>query len=122
MKTKMKKIITTIIIALVIISNFMPIANATISVDDYEPKVPVAKDFGAAFGMTGTILNAIVTVGVVISIVTIMGLGIKYMAGSVEEKAEYKKTMIPILVGMIMLFCITTFVGVLYNIVSQATA
>ena len=33
-----------------------------------------------------------------------MILGIKYMTGSAEEKAEYKKTMVPYLVGAVILF------------------
>ena len=45
------------------------------------------------------------------------------MVGSVEEKAEYKKTMIPYLVGAIMLVGITgilnIFVGVISNIISR---
>ena len=41
------------------------------------------------------------------------------MVGSVEEKAEYKKTMIPIIVGMVMLVCTSTIVSIIYNMVSQ---
>ena len=48
-----------------------------------------------------------------------MFLGMKYMVGSVEEKAEYKKTMLPIVVGMILLVCTSTIVSIIYNIVSQ---
>ena len=37
------------------------------------------------------------------------------MIGSAEEKAEYKKTMIPYLVGAILIFASTTIVNVVYN-------
>lgn len=33
-----------------------------------------------------------------------MIIGIKYMTGSLEEKANYKKTMVPYLVGCVILF------------------
>ena len=43
-------------------------------------------------------------VGIVVAVLILMTLGIKYMMGSAEEKAEYKKTMIPYVVGAVLLF------------------
>ena len=45
-----------------------------------------------------------------------MVIGIKYMMGSAEEKAEYKKTMIPYLVGAIILFAAVNIAGVVVNL------
>lgn len=50
------------------------------------------------------IIGIITTVGVVVAVVVLLILGIKYMMGSASEKAEYKKTMIPYLVGAILIF------------------
>lgn len=50
------------------------------------------------------IIGVITTVGVVVAVVVLLILGIKYMMGSASEKAEYKKTMIPYLVGAILIF------------------
>lgn len=63
----------------------------------------------------GTILGYINTFGVVASVITIMIVGIKYMIGSVDEKAEYKKTMINYLIGAFLLFSITTVANIIYN-------
>ena len=38
------------------------------------------------------------------AVVVLLVLGIKYMMGSASEKAEYKKTMIPYLVGALLIF------------------
>ena len=63
--------------------------------------------------------NGIVqVVGVVIAVIIILVIGIKYMIGSAEEKAEYKKTMIPYLVGAILIFAGATIVNVVYNLVT----
>lgn len=62
---------------------------------------------------TGKILTAISNIGIVASILIIAIIGIKYMIGSVEEKAEYKQDLIPYLVGAALLFGITTFVRIL---------
>ena len=51
-----------------------------------------------------TILTIVTNVGIVLAIVLVAILGIKYMMGSTEEKAEYKKSMIPYLVGAVLIF------------------
>ena len=66
--------------------------------------------------MAGTMLGVINTIGVVVSVIILMIVGIKYMLGSVEEKAEYKKTMINYVVGAILLFASTTIANILYTI------
>lgn len=62
------------------------------------------------------ILGYINAIGVVISVIVLIVLGLKYLLGSVEEKAEYKKTMIGYLIGALMLFSTTTIANILYNI------
>lgn len=64
-----------------------------------------------------SIIGTIVTVGVIISAITLCILGIKYMVGSVEERAEYKKTMIPYIIGAVLLFATSSVVGIIANIV-----
>ena len=51
-----------------------------------------------------TILSIVTSVGVVLAIIIVAIIGVKYMMGSTEEKAEYKKTMIPYLVGAVLVF------------------
>ena len=62
------------------------------------------------------ILGVVNVVGIIVSVATIIIVGIKYLLGSVEEKAEYKKTMITYFIGAILIFSITTVSNVLYNI------
>lgn len=62
------------------------------------------------------ILGVIQAIGIVLSVVILMIIGIKYMLGSVEEKSEYKKNMIPYLIGAIMTFSITTLPNLIYNL------
>ena len=61
------------------------------------------------------IMGVIQTVGVVIAVVILMVLGIKYMMGSAEEKAEYKKTFIPYIVGAVLIFAASTIANVVYQ-------
>ena len=50
---------------------------------------------------------------------TLTVIGIKYMLGSVEEKAQHKKTMIPFIIGVIMIVAIMQFVRILISIVEN---
>ena len=51
-----------------------------------------------------TILTIVTNVGMILAVVLIAVLGVKYMMGSTEEKAEYKKSLIPYLVGAVLVF------------------
>ena len=64
----------------------------------------------------GVILGVINVFGIVASVLTLMILGIKYMMGSVEEKAEYKKTLGMYLLGAFLAISITTIPNILYNL------
>ena len=47
-----------------------------------------------------------------ISVIVLIILGIKYMLGSVEEKAQYKETMMPYLIGAVLVFGITNVLAI----------
>ena len=94
-------------------------STGDINPDDYKPSDLTASDYLGPFAMAKKIYNAILIVGVVISVIACMFLGMKYMVGSVEEKAEYKKTIIPMIVGMIILVGVGTFVSIIFSVVSR---
>ena len=62
------------------------------------------------------IIKIITTVGSILSVIVLVIMGIKYMMGSVEEKAEYKKTMMPYVIGFVILFAASTIASVIYNV------
>lgn len=68
-----------------------------------------------------SIISILQTVGVVLSVVVLMIIGIKYMMGSAEEKAEYKKTMIPYIVGAALIFTASIFANVIYQFFTGMT-
>ena len=65
----------------------------------------------------GKILSAVTTIGIALSVVMLTVLGVKYMMGSAEEKAEYKKSMMPYLIGAILIFGASTIATAVYNLV-----
>lgn len=68
------------------------------------------------------IIGVLQTVGVVISVIVLIVLGIKYMMGSAEEKAEYKKTMMPYVIGAALIFAASALAQVIYGFFNGMTA
>ena len=65
------------------------------------------------------IIEIITGIGMAVSVITLIVLGIKYMIGSIEEKAEYKKSMIPYLIGAVMIFAISSVVTAIMEFSSE---
>ena len=61
------------------------------------------------------IIGMVQAIGSIVSVLVLVILGIKYMMGSAEEKAEYKKTMIPYLVGAILIFAAANIASMIYG-------
>ena len=104
---KLIKVTYTILMILVLVSIFSNSvsaavdANTIFSTMSSSGETPASTDIAK---VGGTIVNVITTVGVVASVIVLVILGIKYMIGSASEKADYKKSMIPYLVGAILVF------------------
>lgn len=82
----------------------------------YKPSNSNSKDDSEAATIIDKILSFITTIGTVISVLMLAILGIKYMLGSVEEKAEYKKDLVPYFIGAALLFGICTVVKILQSL------
>lgn len=65
----------------------------------------------------GTIVSLVRIVGIIVSVVSLSLIGIKFMLASVEEKARYKQTMMPWIIGAIMIFAITTIPTLIFDMV-----
>lgn len=84
--------------------------------DFYEPTDTTGNNT-QFINMGNVIIGIMRVVGTVIAVVSLMVIGLKYMFGSTAEKASYKETMIPYLIGAIMLFTIPNILGIIYDLV-----
>lgn len=112
MKTKNIKIITSIIISILIIS----LTATVFALKPNEVNIDGELNDGGEMKVFGEkALGIIQTVGIVGSVIILMVAGIKYMTGSVEEKADYKKALLPYVVGAMLLFSATTIANLVYQ-------
>ena len=65
------------------------------------------------------VLTAIRNIGIIVSVAAVMVIGIKFMLGSVEEKAEYKKMIPGYLIGTFLVFAVTVLPDLIYNIMQN---
>lgn len=54
--------------------------------------------------LSDTIYNILFTIGVIVAVAVAAILGIKYMVGSASEQSQIKETIIPFIVGCIVVF------------------
>lgn len=94
-------------------------SDKIIDTDKYAPGND-AMDSPKAAAIAGTVLNVVQVIGIILAVGCISIVGIQYMVGSVEQKAEYKKTMTAMIVGAILLVSTTTIVKVIYSTVTKS--
>ena len=113
MSKKTMKILTTIATILLIVSMGASIVygtnigNVTIN--------PDTNNTTSVTNIGNKIMGIIQVVGILAAVIILMVLGIKYMMGSAEEKAEYKKTMMPYIIGAILIFAASTIANAIYQ-------
>lgn len=113
MKTKTLKILVTIATILMIVAMG---ASTVFALAPNAIKPNESVNGSSEIQSAGqNILGILNVVGVVLAVLIITILGIKYMMGSAEEKAEYKKTMIPYLVGALFIFAAPTIANIVYQ-------
>lgn len=63
-----------------------------------------------------SVMSFIWILSIVVAVVVIMYTGLKFIVGSANEKAEYKKSLVPIVVGVLLLVAATTIVKALFSV------
>lgn len=111
------KVISTLLLAIMLVTS---IAGTVLAVDPITVLNGLNGNGNVQTNDLTKVGNNIVTiiqvVGIVIAVIVLLVIGIKYMMGSASEKAEYKKTMIPYIVGAVLIFAGTSLVRVIYSL------
>ena len=119
---KLTKILTVILLVAMILTTFTTIVNASYS-DQVDGLFDVdAEGTDGIMNVGGNIVSIVTTIGIIVAVVVLLVLGIKYMMGSASEKAEYKKTMIPYLVGALIIFGASAIAKAVIAMTSSITA
>ena len=106
---KIVKILPILLTLAIILMLSMPLIVSATDASQAQDTVTslFEKDAQGTEGITnvgGNIVSIVTTIGIIVAVIVLLVLGIKYMMGSAAEKAEYKKTMIPYLIGAVLIF------------------
>lgn len=114
--------ITKILIILLFITNLIfPNLSYSKSINpsDWTPDKYTQEDVKEIVDTASIVVSVIRVVGVIVTVIVLLALGIKYMTGSVSEKAEYKKSMIPYVVGAVIFFGLSQILSLVISVVTE---
>lgn len=122
------KLILILLITFCIFSLMIPktyalgdiISSADKFIEDGKGQTSVGLKDDVIQDMSSTIYNVIFILGIVIAVVWGLIIAIKFITGSVEEKAEVKKTLIPYVAGCAVLFGAFTIWKIVVTILQSA--
>ncbi len=101
--------------------NTVKLADTLSSIDainpaNYQDKIGNVTNATSLRDMGNIIIGIIQFVGSAVSVIALIVIGIKYMMGSLEEKAQYKETMKPYIIGAFLVFGVSNLIGIIASI------
>ena len=114
LKTLKNKLFIIALIIMLIFMNSSFVMAASFNPDDYNPGS--ANNFQNFLQRANKILGVIQFIGILVAAVAMAAIGLKFIFGSIEEKAEYKKTFFPYIVGCILIVLIPTILKLVATI------
>ena len=114
---KLSKVFSIITIAVMLLASVSNVVLATtIGGVTINPSNTNASNKVGTLG--NNILGIVRTVGTIAAVIVLIILGIKYMMGSAEEKAEYKKTLMPYIIGAVLVLLAVNIVNWVFGAAS----
>lgn len=121
---KTMKILGILLVAVMLISVATPVFAGsttgassiitTIEQDD-NAKPGSGNNSDSLIAMAGKVVGLIRTFAVIAGVILLAFLGVKFMMGSAEEKAEYKKSLIPLAVGVVVVMAATQIAAMVFG-------
>ena len=119
---KTTKILSTILMAVMMLSI---VSTNVLAAGGGTPLTPGGVMNNADYNMSdttlvqkaGKVIGMIRNISVIAAVIIIMVLGVKYMLGSVEEKAEYKKSFMPLIIGIILVVAAASIAAFIFDMV-----
>lgn len=112
---KSKKIVNIIIIAMLLISVVSTFSMAAAGAKNPSGYTGGETNVDGLEKIGNQLITIVSTVGSIASVIVLVILGLKYMMGSAEEKAEYKKTLMPYVIGAGLVFAASAIAGIIYG-------
>ena len=110
---KTVKILSVLLIAVYVMS-IASVSFASLTPNDIQPDKNV--DSSTIKPIATKVLGWIRNIAAIASVIVLSILGVKYMIGSTEEKADYKKSFLPLIIGLFIVLAASTIAGWIWNV------
>lgn len=116
MKKVLKIGVIVAMVAMMVLFSLMPVFASEVA-GGVDPSTLKGKDVTTTEmkDIGNQIITIVSVAGSIIAVIVLIVLGIKYMMGSAEEKADYKKTLLPYIIGAVFIFGASALAGIIYN-------
>ena len=114
----MKKTIKVITILMLVIMLITVLQSVVFAFDPttISASAPASTSTDGLQSMAGKVLGIIQVATVVVAVVLIAWFGFKFVLGSANEKAEYQKSFIPLIIGVIVVFAATSIAKLIFSV------
>lgn len=68
--------------------------------------------------IVGTVIRGLRNLSIIVTVVVIVILGLKYMVGSIEQKADYKKDFPNIIIGVTVIAGVMSIISIIFSAVN----
>lgn len=106
---KISKIVAVILIIMMAFTIVQPVLGAEIKPATIKGNAELdTTDLQTTANKVATLIR---NFAIVVGVIMLMVIGVKYMLGSAEEKADYKKSLMPLVVGIFIVMFAATIVS-----------
>ena len=116
---KIAMVIAMVVATIFTFSNmaFASGSNAENVVTEIKPDIS-SVDSSNLTKMAGKVISLIQVASVILAVILIAVFGFKFIMGSANEKADYQKSFIPLIVGLVVVFAATSIAKLIRSIAS----
>lgn len=116
---KTLKVICILLVACMIVVGCQGMVSAA-SAGEIVGGINASTDTGDISGlqtMASKVLGIIQTATAILAVILIAVFGFKFVLGSAQEKADYQKSFIPLIVGVVVVFAATSIAKMIFSII-----
>ena len=119
---KMTKVAIKILYAVIIFTILVALVTPVFAADNPEAFSKSIQSTTRFDSVLGKVMGGVQAVGIGVAVIILAVVGIKYIMGSAEEKAEYKKVMIPYVIGAALIGGAPVIANMIYTFGKELTA
>lgn len=112
---KVMKLVSVLVMVVMMTTMFSTVCFGGTAVNPSALTPDYTGDTGTITDIGQKILGIIRNIAAVLLVVLLAVLGLKFMMGSTEEKAEYKKSFLPLIIGTVIVLLATSIGGFIWS-------